>query len=666
MKKKIDFAVSLCVGYSIFVAIGVAHAATITDSYFYIENKRNADGSTSEQMYLGIATDPREISGTASASWSTVSFSEGGTLPAYSSRHPDGELKAEFGILIPGSDALARQDLRFSLSDQNGTDTVFESAIVPASQKLRYPPLVQNVRIGSGTTPTVSWTNPGTASDLASLGVDYIRARIIDNRPNLFDIPYAAVTANLSQNSIQLPDISGFSNPTVRIELVDAEGDLIPVSGGRAEQITDLGSDSKVLSSFVTLNELPFFDQRRSNYEKEFEVSEDEAKIYVLLDFDGEVGAGFRVKDTLIGGEALEVVDGGTHPKAEFTVDQQKFLTEKVEKIFKNSRMEGIVVVTDRLAIPEGKTVYEVEFGDPAPINSFSEGKAYDTGVLSGVDLFDLNKGGTVVVFPNVLLLDDVAETIAHEVGHGFGLIHTNDTDIFGGSTTSVMQTPEIISSPDATSFLGVPARGSDLLFNALTQNAQFATRYFALDESYRDLVAEYGALGIGSVDVLGIGSDPAISVVRFAGMKAFETFFGPSFREKTEFFLKTSTGGSEGTFLHSLNSLWTDDGALAFEIWDIFEYSIVGSSSQGGMIDLAFGIKGDEGIKTQLFNSDLVADKLTLFDFSGEAPLALFKVDVDVEGGLFPPAVVPLPAGSVLILTGLAGLAALRRRRNR
>jgi len=269
--RKIDLATSLYAGCCVIALASASNGAAITDSFFYIENKRNADGSTREQMYLGIAGDPSELSGTVSASWSTASFSAGGTLPEYSSRYLDGKPKAEFGILIPGSETLARQDLRFSLTDQNGTDTAFESAIVSTSQPLRYPPLVQNVRIGSGTAPNVTWTNPGSASELASLGVDFIRARVVDNRPDLFDVPYAAVTADLSLNSFQFRDISGFSNPTVRIELVDAEGDLIPLPGGGVSRVENLSSGSKVLSGFVELDEFQFFDKRRSNFETELE-----------------------------------------------------------------------------------------------------------------------------------------------------------------------------------------------------------------------------------------------------------------------------------------------------------------------------------------------------------------------------------------------------------
>ncbi|MEO1532396.1 MAG: VPLPA-CTERM sorting domain-containing protein [Pseudomonadota bacterium] len=198
-------------------------AATIEDPFFFVENRENAGFAPFVTLQVGAFVTPASVDGSASATFGVggpggVALNDFGNFSILGGP-PRQLFERSFGLGFEAS------SITITVTDDSGSD---QAIVGPASTGPASPlPLVSNVSVTGGNAPLVSWTNPGTASELEALGIDYIRVRAVDFSGDFIN-PFIAVTEDLSQTSIQLPDLAALISAEqafIRIELVDDRDD---------------------------------------------------------------------------------------------------------------------------------------------------------------------------------------------------------------------------------------------------------------------------------------------------------------------------------------------------------------------------------------------------------------------------------------------------------
>lgn len=371
-----------------------------------------------------------------------------------------------------------------------------------------------------------------------------------------------------------------------------------------------------------------------------------EAKIFIHLDVENDVPAGFELREWFdLRPTSMAVIDGGTHPVADVSGYNLEDLRSRVQGIFNDSQMADIEVVTDTSKIPVGAQVYTVFFGQAEL--GFLKGIAFDTTSSGrGIDLFDRREGGKVVVFPiftsraTASGQADLAETIAHEVGHGLGLKHT----VAPTSGVDVMTTPEI-EYEDGEKFSSLPLRMNNSLN---TQNAQFTVRFFSLDEPLEHLLEVYEP---GGLEKSYLERTLEYRTIRLG------------LDRTSEYFLASSEGASGGVYLSALEDFFDEDGFLTLDFFDFSVFSIVGASTKGGAIDLVVGKATADAFATELLGSDFSSGNFFLLDYSSGGGFVSSQIKVATKSrSYFSPAAVPVPAPGFLLGLSLPLLLASRR----
>lgn len=400
-----------------------------------------------------------------------------------------------------------------------------------------------------------------------------------------------------------------------------------------------------------------------------------EAKITVFLDYGTDIDAGFTIRDKwLSSDQEVELDPDGSHPAADMSAFDTEAIASVAQRIFDDSNMASIHVVTDRSLLPEDGQYYSVKFGEALPTyiadgdTQERKGQAYDT----GVDLFDIGKDGNVAVFIGDTGANsgaEIAETIAHEIGHALGLLHletqyrnaTNEDgelilDRFGNpiplEINSVMTDDTGIYGNPA--FLNIPSDTIEL-GRVFTQNPEFAVRYFALGEP-KDSITDPNtgeALTPGSLDLAGLGGEYAAdTAIDVAIDSVLISFFGVPGLTVAELLSKDYFGGAF-PILRKIEASEETPGAFVVDMLNIFNYEFFGASEENGILNLLLGINEGDEINTLLGADDFAAGNIGLYAITSTGLEFLGDVDTQVLSSrlYFAPTNASVPSPSVLTL---------------
>lgn len=254
---------------------GVAEAAVLDTIYYFQENRRTTSGTIQEVLQWGIdfefgsVVDPILVQNSEHSILGFQPLVEFDPFKDFFSPDP----VEEFGVFIDSAPANAAGSVNILFQDQTNTITASSWTIAPAVSL----PLVSNVAvIGSDSSPLVTWDNPDSAANLAAVGVDAIRVRVIDDSGPLFEEIFEAPLLALDAEMVELSGLPLGNDYRLRVELVDFEDVMWGFS-------VDSGPLTEVAENRLV---------RRSTYELRFDVTSVPEPLTLWLATIGLVGIG--------------------------------------------------------------------------------------------------------------------------------------------------------------------------------------------------------------------------------------------------------------------------------------------------------------------------------------------------------------------------------------
>ena len=263
------------------------------------------------------------------------------------------------------------------------------------------------------------------------------------------------------------------------------------------------------------------------NQSKPLLTNQSGTKVTLFLDFNTPLDKKFS-KDTNFLGEEFYKVEDQEQPLASFSDLKKQEIVSYTQRIFDQSNMS--IIVTDSMPPSSAGKYLTVLFSPPhAGSGSFLAGLAYDvTPSFSyyGSDRFNLKKDGFVAVtMADFQSATVIAEVVAHEAGHGYGLEHQN---AFVDNPTELMDYEGVFSSSefDNLRFPFAPYPTFDdpsdpSTQNNETQNDSYHIFRYVLGENHDSLVARDifpGTIDLKPFDVIALKlklvTDPIISVI--------------------------------------------------------------------------------------------------------------------------------------------------------
>ena len=441
------------------------------------------------------------------------------------------------------------------------------------------------------------------------------------------------------------------------VEFLDLNGNAIPLV-----QLPSLGTttETAILQTSNGVNVAAQFLEANSAVEPEGAVA------VVAIDFSNATPLSLeQAISQFDGNEYIYLSDDGTAPKA--FIPDQSALIGSVQEIFDRSDV-GITVV-DAADVPESVdslvTVHFLPTDTPGPL-----GNAYDVRsdefeglgyVISGGDRFDRDKDGNVVIFKdqNTLSLENLARTIAHEAGHGFGLHHVDDQT----TPAEVMDysfdpsVPEVFSGQPLQTELFEGEPGDSLIPTEAFRvdvYSQFHLRSYALEEDFSFLINEEGLIP-GRYDIGNI--EYALWTLDLSALD-----------ERLSWYISEEGHDAElggGNFVTNINSSITDR-LLSILIPAGSEFQLFASRENTFSIDVVIGAS-DDGDVTTLLSSGAMLQELSAYDWFGAAPRELASIGTSFGGiweddpsGINTISPNPLPSSLVQLLAAIAAISAL------
>ncbi|QIL01816.1 hypothetical protein G7078_02790 [Sphingomonas sinipercae] len=198
--------------------------------------------------------------------------------------------------------------------------------------------------------------------------------------------------------------------------------------------------------------------------------------------------------------QGLDWNGDGIGSSVDLSLTRQQQIVAETQQIFANSLIPILVtnIQPDAVTLTHSTTVRFSDFFSPSPSDPNSYAYQLTTGSLlgwayEGVDQFNQSSQNEVGVFigdQNNLRL--IAEVIAHEAGHSFGLRHINP---FPGNTSEVMDYDWATDPTGYRWFWDMPAAVTDQgLVNTLyTHNNAYHLLRWALGYTHEEIVQERG-----------------------------------------------------------------------------------------------------------------------------------------------------------------------------
>jgi hypothetical protein len=347
-----------------------------------------------------------------------------------------------------------------------------------------------------------------------------------------------------------------------------------------------------------------------------------------------------------------------------FSADMREDLVTRVQKIFDDSNIALNVTdkkpTTDSLTVRFAKPLPSIDkTGDGVP-DSRLLGKAYDINtpnIIHSIDQFDRRKDGYVAVFMDESdLASSIAETIAHEAGHGYGAVHINP----GANVSEVMDyTDNPFKAPTFNSLVAeVVQFGADgkVEDTGETHNPQYHLRRFMVGEKKSDLLAK--GITPGSWDETAFslfGYKFTITELSTPVTNLSIVFDNPDVTAETA--IGVDDGSISSVFLDS--PLGAGD-SFEFYLSDNRPFRMFGSTdSASELLDIAFTSGNSDSDWTLLNKNNDSWDgllEIMLYDTGTGQTTRIGSADViPFDGGEVSAEPVPLPNAALLMFTCLS-----------
>lgn len=310
----------------------------------------------------------------------------------------------------------------------------------------------------------------------------------------------------------------------------------------------------------------------------------------------------------------IAVSKNGIYKAATISNEDQNTVTSIVQSIFTRSGLP--IEVTKQK--PTGNDFLTVRFGDALPkVDFYGDGTLHSiNGIaynvlpedadnpekdLSGVDRFNQRKNGTVGIFvtPNqdgTLQLGQIAEHVAHEAGHGWGLAHINPFIGDGKEVMDYADSPAPIYTNFPADIYYTPKDGNTE-GNGYTHNPLYHLKRYVLDETPNDKL-NIESLMPGTWDI----PDKLSTTITFKGL-------GINFiKDFYVVYIDDSGLLGEGVFSRKIPNYSPGSDELTVSIDHLQNFSIIGSTTDNSFFDVVLGLDNTSGVTAILSISALEA----------------------------------------------------------
>lgn len=389
----------------------------------------------------------------------------------------------------------------------------------------------------------------------------------------------------------------------------------------------------------------------------------------VYLDFDSGVPLFVSNVSTPLGTLTLTTNSRvPSYPSSNLTQSERDAVQARLTNLFADAGAN----VTFTQTRPSTGDFVTVDFGQTIGGSSLL-GLAFDEGgPLPLIDRFNRYKSGEVAVFmsgstsgaqgSDTYTPVQIADTAAHEIGHTYGLMHTD------ASSLNAPFPPDAIMSANASlgsfaTFVSEPAPLDlgPITTSAATQNSVYHLRRYVNGETDAQLQAQ--GLTPGTWDNGTVLSGLISFAVGSLSGQVDQWYMLTS--------LSASNGGADSPFLIDLSSRIIN-GVLSLPATSDQPFGIVGRSSGSDLVDFFVGSGDDPKFGGKFTLDDFQSGQFGIFhstmdgaSVSFVAPLAVSVSDLSVIGPGGSISTVPLPGGFQLLLGGFLSLVLFGRRKS-
>ncbi|MFL4468517.1 hypothetical protein ACERZ8_01000 [Tateyamaria armeniaca] len=472
-------------------------------------------------------------------------------------------------------------------------------------------------------------------------------------------------------SSEDLPSKQGDVDFSYAIDTKNFGGGFIGATAGVGENTTDFLSISySIDEASISFGEVVEPVEKSAKAAVFINPTIDAASAFVSRNCPGLVTSNTCISD--VSNETFEI----------YLPNIEDLRTEVREIFYERSGVNVDVVIGDPDDVPHSyQSVLEVTFAPDSSVKQFGEahditnesesfGESVEYFVTWGIDRFDRRRDGEVTIFKDEMDLSiaDLATTIAHEVGHGFGLPHIDDP--------SVPEVMDYVFDGDLERFSGVRSLvtclGSscdsaiDDPVRALAGfvNPQYHLRAHVLGESRNDLEAE--GLTPGSYDLPGIFDYQTASINIQNALDSIvglgqSTILGDYNFFAVDLLLGASLDGDP--HLHRIDEFFVD-GIFRFAMNDFSPFFVFGRSRFHPSFEFTIGNQINESI-IGISTEDILSGTLGVFDTSNGKSSQFASISVKAgnvyrsteSGGYATVAPVPLSASISFLFLGAGAL---------